>query len=165
MWLLEMLRPSKPTVTEDSIELPVPGGEAVDEIQMCSRCQFRGQCKFEDGCTSLRTSLLNRVRKLAALRGSHPLESHRSALRESVVGFGWKTISRRWKKSYRICGLENSNAVVRVISRSERDHRETTDEYLVEIPFVTLVDGREMVDYTLLKEYIINRNNAWSPDR
>lgn len=163
MWLLEMLRPSKPAVTEDNIELPVPGGEAVDEIQMCSRCQFRGQCKFEDGCTSLRTSLLNRVRKLAGLRGAHPSESHRSTLRESVVGFGWKTISRRWKKSYRICGLENSNAVVRVISRSERDHRETTDEYLVEIPFVTLVDGREMVDYATLKNSIVNRTSTWTP--
>ena len=158
MWLLEMLRPSKPAVTEDSIELPVPGGEAVDEIKMCSRCQFRGQCKFEDGCTSLKTSLLNRVRKLADLRGSHQSESHRSALRESIVGFGWKTISRR-------CGLENSNAVVRVISRSERDHRETTDEYLVEIPFVTLVDGREMVDYTTLKNNIVNRTSAWTPGK
>ena len=165
MWLLDMFRPSKSAVTEEGVELPVPGGEAVDEIQMCERCQFKGQCKFENGCTSLRTSLLNRVRKLAKLRGTPTGDVHKAALRESVVGFGWKTISRRWKKFYRICGLENNHAVVRVISRSERDRRETTDEYLVEIPFVTLIDGSEMVDYTILKNNIVNRSSAWTPDK
>ena len=164
MWLTNILRRKKSRVEEDNVDLPAPGNDAVDEVKMCERCQFKGQCKFENGCTSLRTALMNRIKTLASLRGTPSGDSHKAELREGVVGFGWKTISRRWKKSYRICGLENNHAVVRVISRSEKDRRETTDEYLVEIPFVTLLDGREMVDYTSLKNYIVNRNSAWTPN-
>ena len=86
MWLLDMFRPSKSAVTEEGVELPVPGGEAVDEIQMCERCQFKGQCKFENGCTSLRTSLLNRVRKLAKLRGTPTGDVHKAAQRIVAAG-------------------------------------------------------------------------------
>ena len=99
------------------------------------------------------------------LRGAVPDETSRDILRKDLVGLGWRVLSRRWRKTFRIFEIRGTCAAVRSICRSERDHRETTEDYIVEIPFVMLLDGREVVDYKALKNAVVNHDNVWSPER
>ena len=155
---------SKPLCNETDVALPTPEDiRTTNELQLCEKCQFKGKCTFENGCSSLKNLREARVRELNRLRGIKTDDSSRDRLKNELIGLGWRTISRRWKKTYRIFEIQDGGAAVRSLSRSEKDRREYTDEYVVDIPFVTLLDGREAVDMQALKNAILNQEHMWTP--